>query len=299
MSAEVSHRYDYETDYPITEDIPFHVAIREIQKHSDRILKQFQLAYMRKESMNGRNIEVPVPTVSGNTATVYLKQLGTGTHGIAYQLKINDHLYVLKIILHMTVERGDYLQEIETLKALKGKWFALQLYASLALPTIDEEGDTVYNLFMLYPYIKGSTLTDYIEDVGSYDEVRVKMNYILDGLHELHQMGFSHRDLIGDNIWIPSDPEIRPFFIDFGSAKRLNAKHTVGVNYEQLGQLVEHDVLRYSSDPTNLSKNLIRKLQEGNTTYNHIKNMKFGGRRKGVKTRKRKTQRRRRSYRKQ
>ena len=283
MSAEATSICDYDINYPLVDDVPFHKIVQEVEKHSDRIQKQFLSEFMRKGYTNGRQFDVSVTSTSGEDIDVSIKLLGAGGNGIAYQLKIKDKRYVLKIVLGSPLDVESLVKEIEILKTLKGKWFALQLYASIAVPTTDMDGDVVYNIYMLFPYIGGTTLHHYIENAEGYDEIRVKMNQILEGLHELHKMGIVHNDIKGENIWIPDNPQTKPFFLDFGDSRMMNAKYTAASNYHVLGNVIERNVLRYSSDPKNLSKNLIRKLQKRNTTYHNIKNMTFGGKRKTKK----------------
>lgn len=268
MSAEASTVYDYEIDYPLVEGLPFHTMIREIEKHSDRFVKQFESEFSRGRYRNGR--QFVIPTTYGD---ISMKFLGAGGNGIAYQLTIKDTVYVLKIVIHHPAKDKPLVQEIEMLKAVKGKWFALQLLASSALLTTDSYGDAAYNIYMLYPYIEGNTLDRYMNGVETDEEIRDKLNDILQGLHELHEMGILHDDIKAENIWIPKDSAIKPFFLDFGGSHWIdNGKYKASSNYTTLGFLVENELMPLFKT---LSKPLVTQLKNGKNG----KGTSFGGKR--------------------
>lgn len=82
-----------------------------------------------------------------------------------------------------------------------------------------EENGTAY---LVMDYCQGLTLSEYIkiQPTGRVDpELAVSILIpILDGLREVHQKGFLHRDVKPHNIYLSSDE--RPILLDFGAARQ-------------------------------------------------------------------------------
>ncbi|MDH3233003.1 MAG: protein kinase [Alphaproteobacteria bacterium] len=102
-----------------------------------------------------------------------------------------------------------------------------------------EENGTAY---LVMEYEDGDSLQTVVEREGTLDEFWIKgiLLPILDGLEQVHQAGFLHRDIKPGNIYIRSDGS--PVLIDFGSARQaLGAKSrsmtaVVSVGYAPMEQ---------------------------------------------------------------
>lgn len=148
----------------------------------------------------------------------YAPKLGAGMSGTAYRVDKGGKSYVLKHITNTrSVSMEVLLREIEMLTRVYGKWFAVQLLAA----QVQEDGIA----WLLFPYIPGKELFDVIEPFtkrkATAEEtayMKYLYNTLLDGVHQIHEMGIIHRDIKPENVWVPSDPSIPPFFLDFGLA---------------------------------------------------------------------------------
>jgi serine/threonine protein kinase len=140
------------------------------------------------------------------------KELGVGMSGKTYKLSFGDagKPLVLKHIRNTKdVPKSAILREIDFLAAVKGQWFAVQLLAA----QINEDGTA----FMLFPFIPGNELFDVIsKELYTPPQIRRILQYVLDGIKELHALGIIHRDIKPENIWVPDDGSIPPFLLDFG-----------------------------------------------------------------------------------
>jgi tRNA A-37 threonylcarbamoyl transferase component Bud32 len=79
--------------------------------------------------------------------------------------------------------------------------------------------------YLVMEYEDGDSLQQILEREGTLDEERLKgvLLPILNGLEQVHDAGFLHRDIKPDNIYIRSDGS--PVLIDFGAARQaLGAK---------------------------------------------------------------------------
>jgi len=96
--------------------------------------------------------------------------------------------------------------------------------------------------YLVMEYEDGDSLQQIVEREGTLDEARIKdiLLPILDGLEQVHQAGFLHRDIKPGNIYIRSDGS--PVLIDFGAARQaLGAKSrsitaVVSVGYAPMEQ---------------------------------------------------------------
>ena len=73
--------------------------------------------------------------------------------------------------------------------------------------------------YMVMEYQKGSSLTDYLRQrrILTEEELLTIVLPLLEGLKEIHNAGFLHRDIKPNNIYIRSDNT--PVLLDFGSAR--------------------------------------------------------------------------------
>jgi serine/threonine protein kinase len=148
----------------------------------------------------------------------FAKKLGEGTPGTAYLIQKGGSSYVLKHITNTSsVSLKAIMKEIDMLKAVHGKWFAVQLLAA----QVFDNGIA----FMLFPFIPGKELFEVIAPLTQRHatpeeaaHIKYVYNTLLEGLYELHKLGIIHRDIKPENAWVPSDPAIPPFFLDFGLA---------------------------------------------------------------------------------
>jgi len=73
--------------------------------------------------------------------------------------------------------------------------------------------------YMVMEYQKGQSLTDYLKQrrILTEEELLAIVKPLLEGLKEIHQAGFLHRDIKPNNIYIREDN--KPVLLDFGSAR--------------------------------------------------------------------------------
>jgi serine/threonine protein kinase len=166
---------------------------------------------------------------NGKTLGKYIKdndistarELGSGMSGSAYLADFGANKYVLKYVTRTDrVPRSNLERELQFLGLVKGKWWAVQLLAAQILP----DGKA----FLLFPYIPGKELFDIIFDYQNKKPTQLPLGRIksifqsvLDGLKELHVLGIIHRDIKPENVWVPDDPTIRPFLLDFGLSGKI------------------------------------------------------------------------------
>ena len=155
--------------------------------------------------------------------------IGTGGFGKVFQINAYDQSFVLKeMILKNTRSLTLVQDEIQALQMVIGKWYAVQLLASAIL--IDKE-ITLERLgvaYILYPYIPGETLAVY-QETNHPNEEEIYSD-IIEAVHRLHiDIGILHSDIKPENIWIPTDPIIRPFLLDFGLVQSLQSEVALNV----------------------------------------------------------------------
>jgi hypothetical protein len=74
--------------------------------------------------------------------------------------------------------------------------------------------------YMVMDYEEGESLESILEREGALDETRIKrfLEPLLEGLAEVHALGFLHRDIKPDNIYLRNDGQ--PVLLDFGAARQ-------------------------------------------------------------------------------
>jgi len=74
--------------------------------------------------------------------------------------------------------------------------------------------------YMVMDYEEGESLECILDREGALDEARIRsfLMPLLDGLAEVHALGFLHRDIKPDNIYLRNDGQ--PVLLDFGAARQ-------------------------------------------------------------------------------
>lgn len=107
---------------------------------------------------------------------------------------------------------AEYLQRLDGFNGQIPKFYG-------SFKELDSEG--IERHYIVQEYIKGQTLTQYIEARGrvvSEFQVKEILSRLLPVIEHIHQKGFIHRDIKPDNIILRSTDN-RPVLIDFGAVK--------------------------------------------------------------------------------
>jgi hypothetical protein len=230
--------------------------------------------------------------------------IGKGGFGEVFRLDFPDHpSFVLKEIILLNDRTLISVQnEVEALKHVIGKWYAVQLLAAAIL--IDESLtlDRIGVAYILYPFIPGTTLEVYQDVAHPEEEEKEIYRHIIEAVQQLHtNTGLLHSDIKPENIWIPTEHHIRPFLLDFGliqslqnpialnrgtpfywSEKRFHSKGkskqtmTPGINWLALARTLSGEFSNHNSHPL-LSlplrkrfRNLYHVKNENTIRKNHI-----------------------------
>lgn len=175
---------------------------------------------------------------------IEVKPLGKGGFAQAFIITCDKKQYVLKKLYRLknysNITKEDALQEglreLEILKKVKGKLWAVQLLAA------QWNKDDFY---LLFEYVPGITLQQYLREYsnkytdGTLSNVNKHkkheiLNHIVDAIEHLHTLGIAHADIKPDNIFIPNEDTGRqPFLLDFGISTSLKTKSSIK-NYRNL-----------------------------------------------------------------
>lgn len=165
---------------------------------------------------------------------VPFKKIGEGVSGKVFKIDTPTGSYVLKSIRKAGTNNAMnyYLKamnrEIKMLLKVSGKTFAVELLAAQIMQQRVDSKLVDYTAFMLFPYIEGQDLINFANDKwrkpGTAERFEKIHRDLVKGLIEMHGMGIYHMDVKPDNIWIPSDESISPFFLDFGMSAEEGEK---------------------------------------------------------------------------
>ena len=139
-----------------------------------------------------------------------IRELGKGAQGIVYlakDLRLNREVAV-KTLLHKSKDGDQIINEARNVSALQHP-NVISLY---------EIGTHEQRPFLVYPYVQGKTLRDYLdknEKLTVMEATRI-ISAVLDGLAHAHEKGIVHRDLNPSNILL--DDNDNPLIMDFGIA---------------------------------------------------------------------------------
>lgn len=161
-------------------------------------------------------------------------ELGAGGFGITYRAE--------QLALGRTVAIKEYLPSGLAVRANDGKLVEPRSRQDVedfeyGLASFQEEGKTLVNFdhpnivtaydfrqsngtaYLVMQYVEGKSLEELILEQGSLDEQQIKkiLFPVLDGIEQVHEAGFLHRDINPSNIIIR--PNCVPVIVDFGSAR--------------------------------------------------------------------------------
>lgn len=137
-----------------------------------------------------------------------LEKLGKGAQGIVYlakDLELNRHV-AIKTLLHKSTNNEQIFNEARNVGTLEH-------HNIIPLYEIGAHDDRPY---LVYPYVKGITLRDYLTKHKTLTviEAVTLISNVLDGLSHAHNKGVIHRDLNPANILL--DDNDMPRIMDFG-----------------------------------------------------------------------------------
>jgi len=183
--------------------------------------------------------------------------LGAGGFGITYlahERTLNRNVAIKEFLPRDLAVRGEDGSTIHPISSTDEEDF------SYGLQRFREEARTLVNFrhpniipvhrlmeangtaYLVMEYEDGDSLQEIVEREGTLDEERIRgiLLPILDGLQQVHEAGFLHRDIKPGNIYIRHDGS--PVLIDFGAARQaLGAKSqsmtaVVSVGYAPMEQ---------------------------------------------------------------
>ena len=153
-------------------------------------------------------VDKPVASIEYIGRFELIRELGKGAQGIVYlakDLKLNREVAV-KTLLHKSKDSDQIINEARNVSALQHPNI-IPLY---------EIGMHEQRPFLVYPYVQGKTLRDYLnknEKLTVIEATKI-ISAVLDGLAHAHEKGIIHRDLNPSNILL--DENDNPRIMDFG-----------------------------------------------------------------------------------
>ncbi len=137
-----------------------------------------------------------------------IQELGKGAQGVVYlaqDIKL-DRQVAVKTLLHKNKDGEQIYNEAKNVSTLQHPNI-IPLY---------EIGSQNERPFLVYPYVKGKTLSDYIDSTEKITILQSTklISDVLDGLAHAHEKKIVHRDLNPSNILIDEDDN--PRIMDFG-----------------------------------------------------------------------------------
>ncbi|MDD5728187.1 MAG: protein kinase [Victivallales bacterium] len=186
---------------------------------SEAIVTQVKLALAESKNRLIRNL---VPSLDLNKKIFkflpdldVIKQLGTGSTGIVFQVKKNNANYALKIMrsdlapeMYQLQRGGQFLSEAEILSSIKHPNI-VRIY--------DYGFSNNYMPYILMEFIKGDPLTNIIKDKSLSIKDRIKIfAQICKAIGFIHKNKVLHRDIKPGNIMVADDLTVK--LTDFGLA---------------------------------------------------------------------------------
>ncbi len=147
-----------------------------------------------------------------------VRELGRGAQSVVY-LARDPHLQREVAIKTMHFLQPDPQQNQQLLSEAR---MVSQLRHASIVP-IFEAGEEEGDLYLVFEYVPGKNLAEYLRESGALSPVRAIaiMHPILDALSHAHAMGIIHRDLKPTNILLSQDG--MPRVMDFGISARVEA----------------------------------------------------------------------------
>ena len=147
-----------------------------------------------------------------------LRELGRGAQSVVY-LARDPHLQREVTIKTLHFSTPDPRKNHQLL----GEARAVSQMRHPNIVPIFEAGEEDGDLYLVFEYVPGKNLSDYIKENGHLSPVRAitLMQPVLDAIAHAHAAGVIHRDLKPSNILISNDG--MPLVMDFGIAARVES----------------------------------------------------------------------------
>ena len=151
-----------------------------------------------------------------------IKKMGEGFSNTTELVEIEGKQYLLRRPTYV-IEKSNKAEQIS--ETIRGGYFRECVHFTILSPSeyvmkIYAAESSLYKTAMLIEYVKGMTLTKWLESHPSKDEKKRVKDMLMKGLKYIHSKFIAHYDIKPDNIYVPSDTSKPPFFIDFGSSGR-------------------------------------------------------------------------------
>lgn len=186
--------------------------------------------------------ELPEP-ISGGTSRVFI-------------IKINNVKYAMKRV-NISLFSESLFKEIRSLSILNENKCECSPY----LIAIAKQNEFVY---LLMSYTEGKTLDNWLKTNPSEPEKVTRHNELKAALAKIHTFNIIHADIKPSNIWIPNDPTIPAYFIDFGSSIKDGEKaNSFTVSPE--GSPLESESATKTKNITALDKLFLKRSGGGKT----------------------------------
>ena len=189
------------------------------------VIEESQTALKEKKDRLIKNL-VPTFAINKNIFKFLpnldvVKQLGTGSTGIVFQVKKNNANYALKILrsdlapeMHQLQRGGQFLSEAKILSGIKHPNI-VQIY--------DYGFSDNYMPYILMEFIKGKPLTELIKSKELDFKKRLHLfAQMCKAIHFIHKNKVLHRDIKPGNIMVTDDLSVK--LTDFGLAHIIDTQ---------------------------------------------------------------------------
>lgn len=141
--------------------------------------------------------------------------LGSGGSAITYRTKHRDDDGTIseRVIKHARTP-SEY-------ERLKKEFRVLQELTGQPFSSVKEITEIPSPGVLILSYLPGITLRDYFNEKIEFEEILELFELALDKLEIVHQFGWIHGDIQGQNILVNEFPDLSVNLIDFGSAVRI------------------------------------------------------------------------------